>query len=68
MKVAITNKNNHEWSAVCSQFGENYQPVETLEMNGITGPFRMSFFEIPSDGHFATWIRLVRPKWIDQNE
>lgn len=65
MKVAITSKNYHEWEAACSQFGVTYEPTETFEMSGYTGPYRLSFFQVEDDCHFATWIRLVKPRWID---
>jgi hypothetical protein len=65
MKVAITSKIAHEWLAVCSQFGVDPEPVETFEMSGLTGPYRLSFFTIDDDSHLATWIRLVKPRWID---
>lgn len=68
MKLAITNRNYHEWEAACDQFGVKYNPHETMEVNGITGPFRMSFFHVPDDDHFATWIRLVKPRWIDHGQ
>ena len=65
MKVAISNKTAHEWSAVCSQFGVEYEPVKQVEHYGIDGEtgYVISHYHV-TDEHMANWIKIIRPRWI----
>lgn len=67
MKVAITNRNDHEWSAVCSQFGVEYEPVREVVNVGMDGEEGTCVrYYLVNDEHMATWIRLIKPRWIHE--
>lgn len=66
MIVKITDKIQHEWSAVCSQFGVEPETVREQTFYGIDGDssyhIRHYFVE---DEHMARWIKIIKPRWID---
>ena len=69
MKVKITSRNEHEWSAVCSQFGVNYEPIREVTELGVDGDqsYTIRHYYV-DDEHMATWIKLIKPLWIDREQ
>ena len=69
MRVKITNKHNHEWLAVCSQFGVELEPTREVVNLGIDGDLGSSIhYYLVDDDHMATWIKLIKPQWIDHEQ
>jgi hypothetical protein len=65
MIVSISNRQSHEWSAVCSQFGVDLEPVHTIEQYGVDGEESSTINRyFVSDEHMATWIKIIKPRWI----
>ena len=67
MKVKITSRNSHEWSAVCSQFGVELEPTREVTEVGIDGDQSYTIRHyVVDDEHMATWIKLIKSEWIDR--